>query len=687
MKKINKKFLLVGSAIFPIVTLTTISINTETTTTEKTTYNKQDVENFIEQNISKAKEFGLEKIIFKNLFDINNKNKYDVYKEKLKISNEMKKYYEKLDSNQELTQEEYDDFCYWSYRKLIDEVYARSQDLLNDQVISRINNIGLSTYVANYGFSIIQWFYYWPNYNSNETDTLNKNKEQTHNKLNEYYKKFYRFNVFNDYVEDESKDKYLVSWDRSNASIFYPEGQGSNIKSLFYNEKSNYENARIGWIGNEEKIKTELTSEIKNNENNREMLKQYIQMFNDNFEAVAENMRLFILEAFAQNLFFIAENINLINKESEEHKTIEQNLRVYSSSGKNGDWKLYLGSSFDGTDEYEIDLSNYWTSERIESRKNNNVQFLNEFFTKQDNDSIKSYLTERQEKVVKIIESLDKLITRKLNEKIGGFTYYPVKQELLYTLFKNNQWNAGFDLEIKNDLLNKDESLINDLIYKKAKTLLFLTKLEEQVTELKSLSNNTNNSDNSDNSDKENERIKELENNLQNTIDQLSKIKDELKQANSKYNEKIEEINKLNANIEEKNSENEQLKSENQTLQNNLESSLNEFNLEKNELNNQINDKNNQIDNLKDSNNKLSNVNNTLINKSNTLEKEKQELFNRTTDLETKNNELETKLLNNNKQLGIRNILWIIFLIISIILGIGIIYTTTKLIKNKYKNK
>ncbi|WP_218675958.1 hypothetical protein, partial [Mycoplasmopsis anatis] len=321
MKKINKKFLLVGSAIFPIVTLTTISINTETTTTEKTTYNKQDVENFIEQNISKAKEFGLEKIIFKNLFDINNKNKYDVYKEKLKISNEMKKYYEKLDSNQELTQEEYDDFCYWSYRKLIDEVYARSQDLLNDQVISRINNIGLSTYVANYGFSIIQWFYYWPNYNSNETDTLNKNKEQTHNKLNEYYKKFYRFNVFNDYVEDESKDKYLVSWDRSNASIFYPEGQGSNIKSLFYNEMSNYENARIGWIGNEEKIKTELTSEIKNNENNREMLKQYIQMFNDNFEAVAENMRLFILEAFAQNLFFIAENINLINKESEEHKT------------------------------------------------------------------------------------------------------------------------------------------------------------------------------------------------------------------------------------------------------------------------------------------------------------------------------------------------------------------------------
>ncbi|MBW0602501.1 hypothetical protein MADP07_00223 [Mycoplasma anatis] len=683
MKKINKKFLLVGSAIFPIVTLTTISINTETTTTEKTTYNKQDVENFIEQNISKAKEFGLEKIIFKNLFDINNKNKYDVYKEKLKISNEMKKYYEKLDSNQELTQEEYDDFCYWSYRKLIDEVYARSQDLLNDQVISRINNIGLSTYVANYGFSIIQWFYYWPNYNSNETDTLNKNKEQTHNKLNEYYKKFYRFNVFNDYVEDESKDKYLVSWpDRSNASIFYPEGQGSNIKSLFYNEKSNYENARIGWIGNEEKIKTELTSEIKNNENNREMLKQYIQMFNDNFEAVAENMRLFILEAFAQNLFFIAENINLINKESEEHKTIEQNLRVYSSSGENGDWKLYLGSSFDGTDEYKIDLSNYWTNERIESRKNNNVQFLNEFFTKQDNDSIKSYLTERQEKVVKIIESLDKLITRKLNEKIGGFTYYPVKQELLYTLFKNNQWNAGFDLEIKNDLLDKDESLINDLIYKKAKTLLFLTKLEEQLTELKSLSNNTNNSDNSD---KENERIKELENNLQNTIDQLSKIKDELKQVNSKYNEKIEEINKLNANIEEKNSENEQLKSENQTLQNNLESSLNEFNLEKNELNNQINDKNNQIDNLKDSNNKLSKVNNTLINKSNTLEKEKQELFNRTTDLETKNNELETKLLNNNKQLGIRNILWIIFLIISIILGIGLIYTTTKLIKNKYK--
>ncbi|MBW0596116.1 hypothetical protein MADP15_00415 [Mycoplasma anatis] len=641
------------------------------------------MENFIEQNISKAKEFGLEKIIFKNLFDINNKNKYDVYKEKLKISNEMKKYYEKLDSNQELTQEEYDDFCYWSYRKLIDEVYARSQDLLNDQVISRINNIGLSTYVANYGFSIIQWFYYWPNYNSNETDTLNKNKEQTHNKLNEYYKKFYRFNVFNDYVEDESKDKYLVSWpDRSNASIFYPEGQGSNIKSLFYNEKSNYENARIGWIGNEEKIKTELTSEIKNNENNREMLKQYIQMFNDNFEAVAENMRLFILEAFAQNLFFIAENINLINKESEEHKTIEQNLRVYSSSGENGDWKLYLGSSFDGTDEYKIDLSNYWTNERIESRKNNNVQFLNEFFTKQDNDSIKSYLTERQEKVVKIIESLDKLITRKLNEKIGGFTYYPVKQELLYTLFKNNQWNAGFDLEIKNDLLDKDESLINDLIYKKAKTLLFLTKLEEQLTELKSLSNNTNNSDNSD---KENERIKELENNLQNTIDQLSKIKDELKQVNSKYNEKIEEINKLNANIEEKNSENEQLKSENQTLQNNLESSLNEFNLEKNELNNQINDKNNQIDNLKDSNNKLSKVNNTLINKSNTLEKEKQELFNRTTDLETKNNELETKLLNNNKQLGIRNILWIIFLIISIILGIGLIYTTTKLIKNKYK--
>ncbi|MBW0595310.1 hypothetical protein HUN03_00357 [Mycoplasmopsis anatis] len=685
MKKINKKFLLVGSAIFPIVTLTTISINTETTTTEKTTYNKQDVENFIEQNISKAKEFGLEKIIFKNLFDINNKNKYDVYKEKLKISNEMKKYYEKLDSNQELTQEEYDDFCYWSYRKLIDEVYARSQDLLNDQVISRINNIGLSTYVANYGFSIIQWFFYWPNYNSNETDTLNKNKEQTHNKLNEYYKKFYRFNVFNDYVEDESKDKYLVSWpDKSNASIFYPEGQGSNIKSLFYNEKSNYENARIGWIGNEEKIKTELTSEIKNNENNREMLKQYIQMFNDNFEAVAENMRLFILEAFAQNLFFIAENINLINKESEEHKTIEQNLRVYSSSGENGDWKLYLGSSFDGTDEYKIDLSNYWTNERIESRKNNNVQFLNEFFTKQDNDSIKSYLTERQEKVVKIIESLDKLITRKLNEKIGGFTYYPVKQELLYTLFKNNQWNAGFDLEIKNDLLDKDESLINDLIYKKAKTLLFLTKLEEQLTELKSLSNNTNNSDNSD---KENERIKELENNLQNTIDQLSKIKDELKQVNSKYNEKIEEINKLNANIEEKNSENEQLKSENQTLQNNLESSLNEFNLEKNELNNQINDKNNQIDNLKDSNNKLSKVNNTLINKSNTLEKEKQELFNRTTDLETKNNELETKLLNNNKQLGIRNILWIIFLIISIILGIGLIYTTTKLIKNKYKNK
>lgn len=73
MKKINKKFLLVGNAIFPIVTLTTISASLETTTTtEKTTYNKKDVENFIEQNISKAKEFGLEKIIFKNLFDINN---------------------------------------------------------------------------------------------------------------------------------------------------------------------------------------------------------------------------------------------------------------------------------------------------------------------------------------------------------------------------------------------------------------------------------------------------------------------------------------------------------------------------------------------------------------------------------------------------------------------------------------
>lgn len=683
MKKINKKFLLVGNAIFPIVTLTTISASVETTTTtEKTTYNKKDVENFIEQNISKAKEFGLEKIIFKNLFDINNKNKYDVYKEKLKTSNETKKYYDKLDSNLELTQEEYDDFCYWSYRKLIDEVYARSQDLLNDQVISRIDNIGLSTYVANYGFSIIQWFYYWPNYNSNETDIINKNKEQTHNKLKEYYKKFYRFNVFNDYVEDESKDKYLVTWPyRSNTSIFYPEGQGSNIKSLFYNEKSNYENARIGWISDDEKIKTELTSEIKNSENNREMLKQYIQMFNDNFEAVAENMRLFILEAFAQNLFFIAENINLTNKESEEHKTIEQNLRVYSSSGKNGDWKLYLGSSFDGTNEYKIDLSNYWTNERIESRKNNNIQFLSEFFTKQDNNSIKSYLTERQEKVVKIIESLDKLITRKLNEKIGGFTYYPVKQELLYTLFKNNQWNAGFDLEIKNDLLNKDESLINDLIYKKAKTLLFLTKLEEQVTELKSLSNDTNNSD------KENERIKELENNLKNTIDQLSKIKNELQQANNKYNEKIEEINKLNAKIEEKNSENEQLKSKNQTLQNNLESSSNEFNLEKNELNNQINEKNNQLANLKDSNNELSKANNTLVDKSNKLEKEKQELVNKTTDLETKNNELQTKLSNNYKQLGIKNVLWIIFLIISIILGVGLIYTTTKLIKNKYKNK
>lgn len=407
-------------------------------------------------------------------------------------------------------------------------------------------------------------------------------------------------------------------------------------------------------------------------------------MFNDNFEAVAENMRLFILEAFAQNLFFIAENINLINKESEEHKTIEQNLRVYSSSGKNGDWKLYLGSSFDGTNEYKIDLSNYWTNERIESRKNNNIQFLSEFFTKQDNDSIKSYLTERQEKVVKIIESLDKLITRKLNEKIGGFTYYPLKQELLYTLFKNNQWNAGFDLEIKNDLLNKDESLINDLIYKKAKTLLFLTKLEEQVTELKSLSNDTNNSNNSD---KENERIKELENNLKNTIDQLSKIKNELQQANNKYNEKIEEINKLNAKIEEKNSENEQLKSKNQTLQNNLESSSNEFNLEKNELNNQINEKNNQLANLKDSNNELSKANNTLVDKSNKLEKEKQELVNKTTDLETKNNELQTKLSNNYKQLGIKNVLWIIFLIISIILGVGLIYTTTKLIKNKYKNK
>lgn len=686
MKKINKKFLLVGNAIFPIVTLTTISASVETTTTtEKTKYNKKDVENFIEQNISKAKEFGLEKIIFKNLFDINNKNKYDVYKEKLKTSNETKKYYDKLDSNLELTQEEYDDFCYWSYRKLIDEVYARSQDLLNDQVISRIDNIGLSTYVANYGFSIIQWFYYWPNYNSNETDIINKNKEQTHNKLKEYYKKFYRFNVFNDYVEDESKDKYLVTWPyRSNTSIFYPEGQGSNIKSLFYNEKSNYENARIGWISDDEKIKTELTSEIKNSENNREMLKQYIQMFNDNFEAVAENMRLFILEAFAQNLFFIAENINLINKESEEHKTIEQNLRVYSSSGKNGDWKLYLGSSFDRTNEYKIDLSNYWTNERIESRKNNNIQFLSEFFTKQDNDSIKSYLTERQEKVVKIIELLDKLITRKLNEKIGGFTYYPVKQELLYTLFKNNQWNTGFDLEIKNDLLNKDESLINDLIYKKAKTLLFLTKLEEQVTELKSLSNDTNNSNNSD---KENERIKELENNLKNTIDQLSKIKNELQQANNKYNEKIEEINKLNAKIEEKNSENEQLKSKNQTLQNNLESSSNEFNLEKNELNNQINEKNNQLANLKDSNNELSKANNTLVDKSNKLEKEKQELVNKTTDLETKNNELQTKLSNNYKQLGIKNVLWIIFLIISIILGVGLIYTTTKLIKNKYKNK
>lgn len=682
MKKINK-FLLIGNTIFPMLALTAISASVETTTTaEKTTYNKQDVENFVQQNINKAKEFGLEKIIFKNLFDINNKNKYDVYKEKLKTSNDTKKYYDKLDSNQELTQEEYDDFYYLSYRKLIDEVYARSQDLLNDQVISRISNIGVSTYVANYGFSIAQWFWYYPIFTDGASDEINRNKEQTHNNLTQYYNKFYRFNVFDNYVADESQDKYLVTWrHQSNASIFYPEGQNSNIKSLFYNDTFNYENATIGWIGDDEKIKTELTKEIKNNENNRETLRQYLEMFNDNFEAVAENMRLFILEAFAQNLFFIAENINLINKESEEHKTIEQNFRVYSSSDMNGNWKLYLGPSIDGTNEYRIDLSNYWTNERIESRKNNNIQFLNEFFTKNDNDSIMNYLTERQEKVVKIIESLDKLITRKLNEKIGGFAYYPLKQELLYTLFKNNQSNAGFDLEIKNDLLNKDESLINDSIYKKAKTLFFFTKLEEEINELKSLSNNTNNSD------EENERIKELEDKLQNTIDQLFKVKDDLQQANDKFKEKLEEINKLNANIEEINNKNELLKSENQTLQNNLESSLNEFNLEKNELNNQINDKNNQLNNLKNSNTELSKVNNELIDKSNALEKEKQELVNKTTDLELKNNELQTELSNNNKQLGMKNILWIIFLIFSIILGIGLIYTTTKLIKNKYKNK